>query len=291
MTFVGKLLVVVQLFLSVCFMAFAGAVFSVQTNWKQQYQKVSDDLELAKKQRADLVAENQKAVADLENALAAEQVARQQFEADWKNSVETLRTRDEELEEATTERDEAQTLARIAGEEARMRKDQSQILTKVNEELHTKLDVLSESVRDFKDELFSQERANEELASRFNQLRDELANAREFIAMNDLEMPKDFQSGGTGLTPPPRVHGVVEEARKGSQRNTEYVQISLGSDDGLAEGHNLFVYRPADSNNGRPKYLGTIQLVLLTPDKAVGTVVKKAKNGIIQAGDNVTTKF
>ena len=39
MSFVGKILVVVQLVLSVLFMALAGAVFSVHQNWKDKYDK------------------------------------------------------------------------------------------------------------------------------------------------------------------------------------------------------------------------------------------------------------
>src|SRR3970040_390648 len=39
MTFVGKVLVVVQVFLSLCFMAFAGAVYTVQQDWKAAHEK------------------------------------------------------------------------------------------------------------------------------------------------------------------------------------------------------------------------------------------------------------
>ena len=37
MTFIGKMLIVVQLVLSPLFMPFAGAVFTVEHNWKQHY--------------------------------------------------------------------------------------------------------------------------------------------------------------------------------------------------------------------------------------------------------------
>ena len=53
MTFLGKVLVVVQLVLSVMFMAFAGAVFTAQKNWR-------DD---ATKSKQSLVAAQSKATA------------------------------------------------------------------------------------------------------------------------------------------------------------------------------------------------------------------------------------
>ena len=44
MTFIGKMLIVVQLVLSLLFMAFAGAVFTVEQNWKQQFTDKDQDL-------------------------------------------------------------------------------------------------------------------------------------------------------------------------------------------------------------------------------------------------------
>jgi len=66
----------------------------------------------------------------------------------------------------------------------------------------------------------------------------------------------------------------------------------LGSDDGLSKGHQLFVYRFGTIENGnRPKYLGKIELVYVDPDKAVGTVIDAAKNGVIEKGDHVNSKL
>ena len=120
----------------------------------------------------------------------------------------------------------------------------------------------------------------------------EFANARNYIQLNGLEVPTDFSDFAGATPPPPNVHGVVMDARKSKkQRGVEYVEISIGSDDGLLEGHSLYVFRSAVDNKGKAKFLGRIEIVLLTPDRAVGTVVGKAKNGVIQKGDNVTTRL
>src|SRR5918993_1446904 len=47
MTFVGKVLVVVQLVLAICFMAFAGAVYTAQDNWRQKYDQSQVELKKA----------------------------------------------------------------------------------------------------------------------------------------------------------------------------------------------------------------------------------------------------
>ena len=73
--------------------------------------------------------------------------------------------------------------------------------------------------------------------------------------------------------------------RKKENQNPEMVEISLGSDDGLTVGHTMTLF----NNEGR--YLGQIRLTLVYADKAVGIVTLKAKNTVIQKGDNVTTKL
>src|SRR5690606_20255127 len=92
-------------------------------------------------------------------------------------------------------------------------------------------------------------------------------------------------------TPPPVVDGIVEATQKSSRGVTEFVQISIGSDDGLVEGHELDVYRTGLSNGSRPVYLGRIKLTTVEPDRAVGVVTHRPKNGIIERGDNVTTQL
>jgi hypothetical protein len=91
--------------------------------------------------------------------------------------------------------------------------------------------------------------------------------------------------------PPPPVEGLVREVRKDQTNRTKWVHLTVGRDDGLREGHEMEVYRTAERNNGRAKYLGRIRIWSVTPDEAVGIVVDAAKNGIIEVGDNVTTKL
>ncbi len=73
MTFVGKILVVMHLLFSVLFMAFAGAVFTAQKNWRAdseakatQLAKAQADLRDASTQLQDL--QNQKAAAEARTA-------------------------------------------------------------------------------------------------------------------------------------------------------------------------------------------------------------------------------
>jgi len=65
------------------------------------------------------------------------------------------------------------------------------------------------------------------------------------------------------------------------------VEISIGSDDGIREGHELEVYR---ASNNTTAYLGRIVIRKTRPERAVGEILKDYIKGPIQANDRVFTK-
>jgi len=85
-----------------------------------------------------------------------------------------------------------------------------------------------------------------------------------------------------GLASPPAVQGEVARVdSKGTQ-----VEITIGSDDGLVSGHELFVFR----TQPLPQYLGKIRILSVDPDQAVGQVIGRTVNGIkIKEGDIVSS--
>jgi hypothetical protein len=82
--------------------------------------------------------------------------------------------------------------------------------------------------------------------------------------------------------PPADVEGLVKK----SDPNTNLVTISIGSDDGLAKGHTLEVFRLEP----QAKYLGTIKILEVRPHEAVGVRVSK-KAGDILKDDHVAAKI
>ena len=103
--------------------------------------------------------------------------------------------------------------------------------------------------------------------------------------------PEDRRAVAALSEPPPPVEAIVRDVLKDQANRPKFIHITAGSDDGLQDGHVLDIYRTAERNNGRAKYLGKIRLTLVEPDEAVGVVVESARNGIIEVGDNATTKL
>ncbi len=285
MTFVGKVLVGVQLIMSVCFLAFAGAVFTAQTNWRQDATTARDELKKQQdkyrldfeKFNAEMTAvkterDNQKSRAEgTQSQLTAAVTANKALEAD---KVRLL-----------TEVDNHRTQAQLATDEATRRLEEAKVQREQNKILHVSRDELLDTKRVLEDEKFALEIAAKNREDKHNALLEKsLFYEKQILAMGgklDIKAVKAQQA------PPPAVEGLVLDTRKGTRDTTEFVEISLGSDDGLFTGHELFVYRA----NGAGKYLGKIRIEHVSADRAVGTVVQKAKNGTIQKGDNVSSKL
>ena len=66
------------------------------------------------------------------------------------------------------------------------------------------------------------------------------------------------------------------------------MEISIGSDDGLAVGQELYVFRIQP----RPEYIGKVKIVSVYPDQAVAEVIGNTVNGKkVQEGDIVSSRL
>lgn len=291
MTFVGKVLIVVQLLLSVCFMAFAGAVFAVQSNWRQKAVETQTELVDAKDLVTNLQNEKQQLLKDMAAEIEKVSGDRDKWEAEATGLDAELKAKTDELKTVKIDRDNQQAVATTASVEAEMRRVEADLQRSKNSKLHEQLDKLGDEARALEDITFGMKLKTDSLLAKHTITLEELAARRKIMELNDLKLPKDLRSLDGKTPPPPIVESLVSDVRQGKTRGTEFVEIRIGSDDGLLDGHTLYVFRTAEKNNGRAKFLGRIEIVLLTPDKAVGRVVEKAKNGVIQVGDHVTTRL
>ena len=285
MTFVGKVLVVVQLVLAVCFMAFAGAVYTAETNWKK---KATDADTAAQQARSDASAANQQLeqaktelggqVAELNQRVALR-------EGELKQASDQLARTEQQLQEARTAADRATAVANVSEEQARFRQEETLRQRERNQRLQGQIDELLASVRNYEDTLFQKNLSIEQMEVRHQELIDQLATYRDILLTNNLSLnPEDYGDLLVKADPPPRVKGQVLNTEVSKTSGTEFVEVSLGSDDGFQKGHTLDVYRG-------DQYLGKIRLTTVYPDRAVGQVVTRPRNGTIKKGDNVTPRI
>ena len=283
MHFVGKILVVLLLILSVVFMAFAGVVYNAQLNWREETNKQKKLVTERTKELGDTRAEFDrfKNEMDLKVKLANGKAE----DADLINRG--LAAKGAQLQKENGDlavaRKTAAEQAMIAEEEALARRDEAQNLRKINHDQALKLDANFEEKTKLDDlahgqqiDLATAKAKNKELL---------VKNSHYIQALEAAGISADATELAAKNAPPPRVEGIIEEVKAPKrQGSSELVEISLGSDAGLKKGHEMTVYRG-------PKFLGKIRIVNTHSDKAVGEVIEGTRNGVIQKGDNVTTKL
>lgn len=288
MSFLGKLLVGLQLFLSIMFLIFAGAVFTTQKNWKALKEVADTNITRIEGEKAQIQGEYD----NYKNRMARDLQTEQQRAATAEGQVDLLKrqlaTSEDEANKAKIERDEQRELAKVSVEESRQRREEALQQREINNNLQTLLNEKTTRLQAAEDVIFNQKVAEKALQDKHVKVLNDLALMQKIIAANGLST--DPQSVVGLLTPPPAVDGEVLETKRGGRSGSDLIEISIGSDDGLAEGHKLSVYRPQAADKAA-KFLGDIKLVYVTPDRAVGSVILRAKNGIIERGDNVTSKL
>lgn len=289
MSFLGKVLIVTQVLLSLLFMCAAGAVFVQHQNWKAVADQRQTAIQQAETEHADAVADLNKRIDGLEqqvqvqtNRADAEVGERQRLERQVATLTQESNTLNQQLQRQTG-------LAEVNGIEAEFRQAEAEQQRVQNETIH---DALEEQLKvnvQQRDEYHNLELAYEELIAQHDALLEQVAFLEKVVRQHNLET--DPRAVADLSEPPPAVDGIVVETRKDKTNRTKFAHISIGRDDGIQVGHELDVYRSAAHNNGQAQYLGKIRIVYVTPDEAVGMVIESAKNGIIERGDNVTTKL
>lgn len=285
MTFVGKLLVVLQLVMSLCFMAMAGTVFTRQNAWNKQYDdQVAQNkiIEDGAKQTAQELS-SMKEEKEKNEKLLNDQVSK--LDRDLKAANDTLALKESDYQREVVQKETHKAQAQINEDEAEIRRDEALTQMQINDKLNTQLNLKNKELQGLEKTLFDFRVDRKKLVDRYNAMLDSVALFKKALAANGLQT--DPKAYAQAQAPPPVVDGVVKETLQ--KAGVELVEISIGSDDGMKVGTILFVYRGGDGQ--RNKYLGEIRIQEVVPDMAVGVVVMRAKNGQIEKGDYVTTKL
>lgn len=284
MTFVGKILVVVQLVLAVCFMAFAGAVYTAETTWRAKAEQADQQRQQAATDASNAAQEAQRLQTELTGQVEALNQRVALLDSQVKQSTDQLSRTEKELQEARTAVDRQTAVANLAEEQSKFRQEETLRQRERNERLQSQINELLAQVRKLEDQDFAKNLAIESMEGRQQAMIEKLADYRSILLSRGMSLdPKDYENL-VAVEPPPTVTGQVLNTRVSDTSGVEFVEVSLGSDDGFEKGHELYLYRG-------DQYLGKVKLTNIYPDRAVGTVVQRVRNGTVQKGDNVTPKL
>ena len=276
MNWLGKVFVVVILIMSLVFMGLSMAVYATHKNWKIASENLNKQLAEAKAENGRLVTEHNRRVEDLERekTAAVQQVAKVEAErvglAERNNQIQA------DLDNLKQE--QSKNIATVASTQ------------KINENLAGEVTGLRGKIRDeqkTRDNLFKQALdATEELhqaAGEYNTARERTDQLTKQVAgMTSVMREQGLDPATDPGSVVPTVEGVVSRIER--KAGAQLVEVTIGADDGVKTGNTLEVSRGG-------KYLGRLDIIETSPDKAVARVDRRFQQGTIQEGDRVATRI
>lgn len=284
MNLVGKILVMLILVMSVVFMGFAVAVYSTHTNWSDVVNRPRSEAKEGvpaglRYQLEDALARKDKLeieLARLQETLISEKKASDDRLAKLETQKEELRVKKVELETTLADLNkryaEQQNLTNAAVAQLKIRDEE--------------VAQLRENIKTAQDERDDHFRAVVSKTDELNKATIELNTAKEIndrLTKTLAQAKLAAERAGINLLAPPKelkLDGIVTASNPASGM----IEVSLGSDAGLARGQTLEVHR-----GGR--YLGRAEVLTLWPDKAVAKVLPEFLKGRIERNDLVATRF
>lgn len=291
---VSKLLILLQLFLSIMFMAFAAAVYQAGTNWKKSAAESSEALQVSQKSLTDSQNAREDMKKEHNAAIKAIEQERDAYLAQYNNERDKVsedRGKDGQpgrLAKALTERDVAQAEAKIATDEAAARVTENNQLREENRKLRGQVDSQVAQGRTKDDKILELEREKTAAISKDKADQAEIGRLAALVRLNGINPKGRIDATGAlladGREPIELVNGKVLSTKRSQSGSTEFVYVSLGQDDAVRIGNKLHIYRGS-------KFIADIKLIDVKTDGAVGIVNEKMRNGIIRRDDNVTSKL
>jgi predicted nucleic acid-binding Zn-ribbon protein len=280
MTFVGKILVILIMAFSLVFLGISTVVFTTATNWKDKSGKQAEDIKKVTGQFNDAKAKATAAEVQLNTAKDEQKKqldARDLRIADLEKQVKDA---EGEMTQARAQLETAQQTSKVALSEATARKGEIEALIETQSKAQAQANQFSSQNIELTDQIRVLQREKATAEQNAKDLRDFNGRAISFLRSKGIS-PEAINAQDPTKIPPPVEGKVVELNPTGRS-----MEISIGSDDGLAVGQELFVLR----FQPRAEYIGKVKIVSVYPDKAVADVIGTTVNGKkVQEGDNVSS--
>jgi hypothetical protein len=276
MTSVGKILVLLIMAFSLVFLTLSTVVFVSSKNWMAAAKKAAADGEKLKKKVTEIQAQADASKKGLEDAKQAYDEHVKQLDNQVNSEKDEKQRANDELTKVRTQLVTANQAAKSSLEEVEAKRQETALLRTQKSAVEKEANDYKLLQAELKDQIRELTRANELALKNNSTLRETAAKFSTLLRSNGLS---DDITQIKGLESPPPVVGEVKRVDPTNRR----VEITIGSDDGLVAGHELYLFRTSP----QPEYLGRISVVSVDPDQAVAKVIghthlgKKIKEGDI----------
>jgi myosin heavy subunit len=279
MTFVGKILVITIMAFALVFLALSTVVFSTSKNWmvatKAERAKVDD----FKKKLGDAKAASEASKKSFEDLKALCDQEKKALDNSLASQVDENKRNLAQIQTARGQLAVAQQTAKSALEEADAKRNETMQLRTALTAVEKQANELKLEQAEKNDKIRDLTRQLETATKNNSTLRDTVAKYVEHLTKNGLSTDIAQLKG---LASPPPVTGEIKRI----DPTNRYMEMTIGADDGLVVGHELYLYRTKPI----PEYLGKVKIISVDPDQAVAKVVGKTYMGKkIKEGDSVSS--
>jgi hypothetical protein len=279
MTYVGKILVIFIMAFSLIFLGISTVVFTTTRDWR----KATED---QKKKVSELQAKLNDAQAGVDAAKKELDAAKTNYDKLVEASTNRIKLLEDEngraQQQITAVNGQVATAemnAKTALAEAEARRNETNQLREQKSAVEKQANEFKLRQTELIDRIRELERVLETATKNNSDLRERVAKFSTKLRQNGLS---DDITQIKGTESPPPVVGEVKRVDPSNRR----VEITIGSDDGLVVGHELYLFR----TKPRPEYIGRITVIAVDADQAVGRVIGVTYQGKkIQEGDIVSS--
>jgi len=278
---VGKTLIIMQLVFSVLFICFAGAVYSFKGEWKNRAQQLETDIANKQQVYEEKEEEFERIKAEIKIGFDELVLKNGDLRTEIAELQTSLTTQSLEREVADSNFEQQKADAEAKTSEAAARRAESENLYREVESLRERIAELREKQSDLENQLLEAEgqaTASKEVEADQLETIADLKRKLRYAGVNPREplvsanVPEQIE----------KVDGFIEATH--GQRDQEFLQVTIGSDDRIYKDMKLIVYRKDD-------YVCQARVMKVWADKAVCVVIEDTKERNIKVGDNVTTKL
>jgi uncharacterized protein YlxW (UPF0749 family) len=279
MTQVGKILVLVIMAFSLMFLGISAMVFTTSKNWKTETQKKAEEVTKIKKSLQDEQARVAEAKKNLEDAKAYADQEKKSLESRIRTLEDTNKRDLANIEAVRKDLVVAEQNAKTSLDEVEARRKETMLLRDQKSAVEKQANEYQLRQADLNDRIRELERMMD-TATRNN--KDLLERVAKYTTLLQTHGLSTDIAQIKGLENPPPVSGKVMKIDPTNKR----MELSIGADDGLVKGHELFLYRTMP----RAEYLGRVQIIEVDPDQSVARVVGSTVQGKkIKEGDIVSS--
>jgi hypothetical protein len=279
MTQLGKLLVVAITILAMVFLGLSAVVFKTVDNWKdktlaetKKLQTAQSELTKAQEASAQAVTELARLVEEHKNAVAIK-------DQEIKDLDARIKTKDTDLAQIRKELSVAQQTATLSSTESGTRIAETETVRNSLKSAQDQANALKLQEADLNQRVVDLSKNLDTARNVNTRLREEVATLS--TTLSKAGLTADVRNVKS-LSNPPEVEGMVSRVDSSS----DHIELSIGGDDGLVPGHELFVFR----RTPRAQYVGKIRIIATDPERSVATVVGKTYLGTrVMEGDIVST--